>query len=268
MIFVVKFFCSWLFPPGCIVLLLLFTAFRLARKGRSKAWCPVLAAGLLLWGLSLRPVAGLLVRPLEASFAEPPQAQALKEALASGRTIAVPWDVIVVLGAGAVLGVPDFGSLDQTSGIMAKSLLLAARLHRATGLPVAVAGGRVFGDSACEADIAVRQLAELGVPRDKLLAEGQSRTTVENARNMWPLLAAHGFQRPLLIAAALHAPRAELAFRREGLSCTVWPASFRFPARTAFSAVQDLTPQAACLEDSASALKEYLGAFALRRGLQ
>ena len=61
MIFVVKFLCSWLFPPGCIVLLLLFTAFRLARKGRSKAWCPVLAAGLLLWGLSLRPVAGLLV---------------------------------------------------------------------------------------------------------------------------------------------------------------------------------------------------------------
>ncbi len=40
MIYVVKFFCSWLFPPGCIVLLLLFTAFWLARKGRvnSKAW--------------------------------------------------------------------------------------------------------------------------------------------------------------------------------------------------------------------------------------
>ena len=268
MIYVVKFFCHWLFPPGCLVLLLLLTACWLARKGRTRAWLPVLAAGFLLWGLSLRPVAGLLVRPLEASFAEPAQAQALKAALASGQRPEVPWDVIVVLGAGAVQGVPDFGSADQTSGIMAKSLLLAARLHRATGLPVAVAGGRVFGDSACEADIAVRQLAELGVPRDKLLAEGQSRTTVENARNMKPVLERHGFRHPLLIAAALHAPRAELAFRREGMACTVWPASFRFPARTAFSAVQDLTPQAACLEDSASALKEYLGAFAIRAGLQ
>ena len=90
MIFVVKFFCSWLFPPGCIVLLLLLAAFWLARKGRGKAWCPVLVAGILLWGLSLRPAAGLLVRPLEASFAEPPQAQALKEALAGGRIVAVP----------------------------------------------------------------------------------------------------------------------------------------------------------------------------------
>ncbi|MCR5256678.1 MAG: hypothetical protein K6E40_00800, partial [Desulfovibrio sp.] len=95
MIYVVKFFCHWLFPPGCLVLLLLLTACWLARKGRTRAWLPVLAAGLLLWGLSLRPVAGLLVRPLEASFAEPAQAQALKAALASGQRLEVPWDVIV-----------------------------------------------------------------------------------------------------------------------------------------------------------------------------
>ena len=268
MIYAVKFVCHWLFPPGCIVLLLLLTGLWLARRGQARASLPVFAAGILLWGLSLRPVAGALVRPLEASFPEPAQAEALKAALAGGEAAELPWDVVVVLGAGAVQGVPDFGSAGQTSGIEAKSLILAARLHRASGLPVVCAGGRVFGDSACEADIAVRQLEELGVPRDRLLAERTSRTTVENARNVKPLLAARGFRRPLLVVAALHAPRAELAFRREGVVCTVWPASYRFPARTSFSAVQDLAPQSSCLEDSACALKEYLGAFALRAGLQ
>ena len=90
MIYLLKFFYSWLLPPAIFVLLLLGLGWRLRKKNaRLVGWACLVA--LLLYAASIRPVAEMLLRPLEYAYPLPQSA--------SG-------DVIVVLGGGSLADVP------------------------------------------------------------------------------------------------------------------------------------------------------------------
>jgi uncharacterized SAM-binding protein YcdF (DUF218 family) len=52
------------------------------------------------------------------------------------------------------------------------------------------------------------------VPRAAILAEGESRTTRENARNVKPILERLGARRVLLVTSAQHMPRAVKTFAK------------------------------------------------------
>lgn len=247
MLYIVKFFYQWLLPPACFVLALALLCVWMFRR-RSKGRFVLLALTVMLYLFSLRPVAGLLVWPLER-WVEPPAG--------------VSGDVLLMLGNGSVADAPDIDGMGQPSGTMGKNMLMTARLQRTTGLPILVSGGTVFADSGTEADIALREFEGLGIPRESLYGENQSRNTVENARFSKEICDAHGWKKPVVLVVALQAKRTAMIFEREGFDAVIYPTHFRMSRSWHFHPVLDLIPSGAALHDSSDAMKEYLGMLAL-----
>ena len=168
---------------------------------------------------------------------------------------------IVVLG-GAVSpprrpeALPDLGAA-------ADRVWHAARLYRAGKAPLLVLSGG--SDPAIsltsEAEAMRRLVLDLGVPDAALVLEEQSRTTRENAHFTAELLRERGIDRILLVTSALHMRRALGLFAAEGLQ--VIPAATDHEARQV-SDWQVWLPDAAALDGSGRALKEWVGAWAGR----
>lgn len=231
-----------LLPPGIFILFLLAITVRaLARK----RWEPGLLAFLLaaaLYALSIQPVADRLLRGLEARYAIPAEPQG---------------DVIVLLGGGVYGAANDLTGIGFPSEEMLPRIVTAARLQRRLEVPVVVSGGKVFGHSATEAPIVGRVLADLGVPPGKIVLEGRSRDTSENARYTKRVLDAMKVRRPLLVTSAFHMRRSVMAFGKAGIAVTPVPSGFRtWAGRT--TGWTDYMPSSATLLHSSIALREYL----------
>lgn len=252
MFYVLKFICQWILPPGCFIVVmagLCFYMYRVRARGRRV----LLIITAALYFLSIRAGANLLALPLENFYEQPKE---------------VSGDVLLMLGNGSNASAPDISGMGQPSGTMAKSMLMTARLQRATDLPLLVAGGKVFEDTGTEADIAERSFKELGIPDSKLFFERKSRNTVENARLAHEICREHGWRRPVLLVVALQAPRTAMIFEREGMDYLIYPTHYRRTRANNFNPVLDLVPDAGNLQDSAAAIREYMGIAALKLGLQ
>jgi uncharacterized SAM-binding protein YcdF (DUF218 family) len=129
-------------------------------------------------------------------------------------------DAILVLGGGIGTGLPPRVLPSLATG--ASRSWYASRLLRAGKAPVVVAVGGANAGGPESAAI-TEFLVDLGVPRKSILQESRSRTTVENALYVKPMLEAHGIKRALLVTSALHMPRAVAIFRAAGID--VVPAS-------------------------------------------
>jgi uncharacterized SAM-binding protein YcdF (DUF218 family) len=78
-------------------------------------------------------------------------------------------------------------------------------------------------------------LTSMGVPRDRLILEDQSRDTYENAANLKAELGGLGLLGPdkrwVLITSGFHMPRAMGVFRKIGLDVEPWPVDYRTTGR-------------------------------------
>jgi len=239
-----------LLPPGLIIVLLAITAIKLWRRNRKPAFA-VIGIALLLYLVSIQPVSQLLLGELETVYAQP--------GLSS-----VQGDVIVVLGGGATRSTPDLDGQGNLGGSAANRVLTAVRLHRLTGLPILFSGGQVFPDSGNEANIARRQLLALGVADSDILVENRSLNTEQNAANTAAILKEKGFSRPILVTSAFHMLRSMIEFKQAGLEAQAFPTDYRTNGRNRTFYFNQLSPGADSLQNSGTALKEYLGIIAAK----
>jgi uncharacterized SAM-binding protein YcdF (DUF218 family) len=86
--------------------------------------------------------------------------------------------------------------------------------------------GNPFDQRHKEADAAGPLLVELGVARDRLILERESRNTYENATLSRKLLGAKANGRWVLITSARHMPRAMGAFRHAGWDVIAYPVDY------------------------------------------
>lgn len=164
-----------------------------------------LGAGCLLiqLGLGLASANRLLV-------AEPPPIP---------QTVRPPYpqaDAIVVLGGGRYLTAPEWDG--ETAGPSTlERVRYAAKLHRETGLPILVSGGKPGNTGTrSEAEIMRDILAqELGVPVAWI--EAASEQTSENARFSADILKREGVNRIMLVTHGQHMTRAQTAFEAQDL---------------------------------------------------
>lgn len=250
MIYFVKFAYSLLLPPGLFLLLLGAAVWRTWIRDRKWTWLPLLLLAAL-YGMSSGLASDALVRSIESRYPQPSPAEAGRQA-----------DVIVVLGGGATPDTPDLGGLGNLSGSGEARLLAAVRLHLGTGLPILFSGGRVFPDSGNEADIAGRQLRQLGIPAESIFLENRSLNTGQNAAYSKLLMEAEGFSRPVLVTSAFHMRRSVETFRQAGLAPLPYPVDYGAPADAVFYWSKPL-PSGSAMAASSASLKEYLGMLAL-----
>lgn len=213
---------------------------RRPRLGRGLAACGLGALALLSWP----PLADVLVGTLEQdaalSAADLARAQAL-----------------VVLGGGSYPGAPEFGG-DTVSPAALQRLQYAARLQRASGLPVLVSGGAPEGGRP-EGEMMREVLVQsFGVP--VRWVEPASLDTAGNAALSAPLLRAAGVTRIALVTQSWHLPRARALFEAQGFTVLAAPTGFR--SRAARGPRRWL-PSTEALDASQTALREWLGRLAL-----
>ncbi|MBS7664062.1 YdcF family protein [Pseudomonas lalucatii] len=201
-------------PPGALLLLLLAAWWLRRRWPRVAAGCFLLGCGGL-WLMSLPVTVEWSARLLER---EAPLLEGQWPALAQRA------EAIVVLGGGRERDDPAWGG-DQPSAMALERLRYAARLAKASGLPLLTSGGLHYGQPPSEAALGAEVLA-----RDHGVAvrwqEGASRTTWENATRSAELLGRAGVTRVVLVTQAWHMPRARWCFERQGLEVVAAPLGF------------------------------------------
>ncbi|CAA7603096.1 Rossmann-like alpha/beta/alpha sandwich fold [Acididesulfobacillus acetoxydans] len=237
---------NFLLPPGIFIVVLLLLAWWLRRRERVAAVI-LLVTAAVVYASSTDALSSLLLRSLERQYSPP--------SVLSG-------DVIIVLGGGATADTPDVDGAGSLSGSSMNRVVTAVRLYKKTGLPILMSSGQVFADDGNEGRIAKRVMLSLGVPDSKIFLDDRSRTTTENALDSKKILEHNHFTRPILVTSAFHMPRAVDNFVKIGIAVQPYPCDYRV------SIVQPIylfrfVPTAAGLNQTAIALKEYLGILAL-----
>ena len=198
---------------------------------------------------SLEPVAGFLARRVEA---------AAFRTFQPGST----YDAVVVLG-----GIIDpaassaSGELELT-GTGDRIVRAAALLRSGQARVVLLSGGLIHprpGEHS-EAERLATYLREEGISPDRIVIEGRSRNTRENAVESARIVSENGWHRLLLLTSAWHAPRALGCFRAVGLSPDVLPVDH---LGTDGSDLGWL-PRAAALSLSTDMLREMFGRLVYR----
>lgn len=204
-----------LLPPGIFFVLLLVAWWLRRRWPRLAGACFVAGLGGL-WLMSLPVVMQRAANWLESEPALPVQAWS---------TLAQRADAIVILGAGRERGDPAWDGIDQPTGIALERVRYAARLAKASGLPVLTSGGLHYGSPPSEAWIMAQSLRDDFGTSARWMEE-RSRTTWENAEFSAQLLAEHGIKRVVVVTQAWHMQRSRWSFEQQGLQVIPAPVGF------------------------------------------
>lgn len=239
-------------PDTWIVLALAIVVLALLLNRRRLALWVVSITLALLVALAILPLGDLLLQPIERTY---PAEPALDQV-----------DGIIVLGGGEDAHASAFwGQMQLNEGgeRYTAALALARRFPQARLVFTGGSGALrdLAGVEASEADMAGRFFREQGVAPERLLLEGQSRNTAENARLSLALAAPAPGETWLLVTSAFHMPRAMRSFETAGWAGLVpWPVDYRTSAFT-YGIGWNLTRNLQVLN---TAIREQVGRLAYR----
>jgi uncharacterized SAM-binding protein YcdF (DUF218 family) len=241
-------------PSTLIALLIAYGAILIwtgwARWGRR--FVSVGALLLLIAGLS--PLGQALILPLEDHF---PRADLDQPPPPTG---------FIVLGGAEdrLVGTARHApTLNEAGERILETVILARKFPEAK---IAFSGGDagILYKSDSEAEGAAALLTSMGVDRDRLILESNSRDTFENARYLKYELTKLGLVGPdkrwVLITSAYHMPRAIGTFRHAGFDVEAWPVDYRTRGKADLSRPFDKVSEGLRRVDTAA--REWVGLLA------
>jgi len=128
---------------------------------------------------------------------------------------------------------------------------------------VAGGSGRLITNGRKEADDIVKALELMGVPKQHILVENESRNTAESARNVKAMLAEQDTASVLLITSAFHMRRSEGCFTKAGIPVDVFSTDF-FTHPRYFTPDVLFVPKIEALNIWQKLIKEWIGVIAYR----
>ncbi|HKO80048.1 MAG TPA: YdcF family protein [Chitinophagaceae bacterium] len=125
---------------------------------------------------------------------------------------------------------------------------------------IAAGNGYVARHDFKEAEYAKDRLVQLGIPTENILTDPRSKNTYENAVNTKKILDSLQVRgQSLLISSAVHLPRAQKLFKKQGLTVIPYPCDFS-TQNIANNFWEDyLLPSSQALSDWDSVIKEWTG---------
>jgi uncharacterized SAM-binding protein YcdF (DUF218 family) len=238
-------FFWFIFSSGGVVLVLLLAVAWLFFKPKSRAPRIVLAFAVLGYAAaSIYPIPRAVERWMGSPFHPLTRAE-----VAPGRT------VVVLLGSGSYRREDwsdvRFSHLDPTG---LERTLEAARVYRLLNPDYVISSGGVVEDDSVGA-VMKNTLIQLGVPANRILVEGKSLNTRDEAVMVAAMLAPLNVEHVVLVTSAIHMRRSVGLFRAVGIN--VIPAIARQHQYSGFSV--HLLPSDTGLRTSALAVHEILG---------
>ena len=237
-----------LLAPLTWAIALWLAALVLRRRGRLASVLGAAALAVLVT-FSLEPVAGELLRSVEAG----------------ARCTFVPgtsYDVVIVLG-----GIVDpaasrrSGELELTEA--SERLLRALDLLRSGEARAVLLSGGLLSPAPgepSESEQLAKYLRQEGIDPGRIVIEGRSRNTRENAVESARIVSQRGWHRLLLITSAWHVPRALGCFRAVGLTPDVLPVDHM----ATNGSDEGILPRARALAISTEMLRELAGRVVYR----
>ena len=227
--------------PLFIVFVLLFISFILFLlncKKKNGALILLLSI-VLIYGASIAPVANYLCYYLEKDYINNPTA--------GDKNI----DAIVVLGSGT----KEINALKNTFNTEIESLRLlhAVVVYNKTGAKYFVCSGKGDGKIS-EAEVMARLAGKLGVPKEKIRMESNSKNTGENAAEVNKLFINKNINVGL-VTSAFHMKRSERQFKKYFNNVVPLPAHYLYSSPMG-NAVIRYMPQSKELYKTSIAFKE------------
>jgi uncharacterized SAM-binding protein YcdF (DUF218 family) len=138
--------------------------------------------------------------------------------------------------------------------------VLLYKNHQIQKIIIAAGNGYVANHDFKEAEFAKHYLIQVGIPADNIFTDPFSRNTYENAVNTKKIVdSLHLPGQFLLISSAIHLPRAQKLFQKQGLSVKPYPCDF-ITLNIANNFWDDyLLPTANTLSDWDALIKEWAG---------
>jgi len=201
----------------------------------------------ILYLLSITPVSNLLVYSLECQY-QPPSQEVLEEV-----------DIMVVLGGG-VMSSGGFRKYPEASGATYSRIFNGVKMFRQSGAKVLVlsgAGGQ--RDGWTNADVMKDIAIALGIPENKIIAEGKSRNTMEHAIELAKLFSPEEGMRIGIITSALHMKRAVLAFYEKFPQNSIIPIPVGYIYSPLDWSIDSFIPSAGAFSTSSYAIHEWVG---------
>ena len=164
-------------------------------------------------------------------------------------------EAIVVLSGDLRHAAPEFGG-DTVGPLTLERIRYAARLHRDTGLPLLVTGGRIGGSRKTLA-VAMQEALEADFQVPVRWQENEARNTYENALLSSEILVREEIETAYVVTHAWHMARAVEAFGATPV--TAVPAPTAGATRSPGLSPAGLVPSSKGLRNSAYALHEWLG---------
>ncbi|MDW9825450.1 YdcF family protein [Sinorhizobium meliloti] len=169
---------------------------------------------------------------------------------------------IIVLGGAfenVVMASRGGMELNQAAERFVETLRLAQAYPQARIL-VSGGDGSLSGIYEGDAHASENFFGTFGIGSDRLIREGESRTTFENARYTRDLLAKNGLDRCALVTSAYHMPRSIGLFRANGMEVTPWPTDYRTSGKVRLGF--DFTQPSLNAQLATTAAKEWTGLVA------
>lgn len=124
---------------------------------------------------------------------------------------------------------------------------------------IIISGGSSYKNRPKEADFLYKKLLLLGIPKQDLTIENQSRTTSENAEFTKKIIDSIKLQPPfVLVTSAIHIPRAQKVFAKAGLQVIAFPADFQVIEKD-LDLADYIIPKPGVINDWPVFLKEIVG---------
>lgn len=232
--------------PVSLIFLLLLAGWILLLRGRRRPGLWFGALGLMLFALcAFTTLGALLIQPLEDRFARP-------------QTMPPVVGTIVMLGgatSGRISTARQVAELTEAGDRLAETLRLD-QLYPQARIVLSGGSGLLVSDGEPEADTAARFFEGLGVTRERLVLESESRNTDENAELTKAMLG----DNPgvvVLVTSAFHMPRSVGLFRKVGIEVVAWPTDYRSAGNERFGF--DIVSPALNLTTSGIGMKEWIG---------
>ncbi len=138
-------------------------------------------------------------------------------------------DGVIVLGGSIDADVSASHGTAVVGSAADRILAAAALAHRYPNARIIFTGGsgNLVSNEAREADYAAALFESLGISRERLIMERQSRNTQENAEFSMAMAAPKPGDRWLLVTSAFHMPRSVGLFRKAGFAVEAYPVDWR-----------------------------------------
>ncbi|MCP3098756.1 YdcF family protein [Myxococcus sp. K15C18031901] len=243
-LFLSKVLDLFLAPLTWALLLLLLGRVRRLRPAVSRA---LSVAGLgVLYAFSSEGVATALTRAVEAGARDTSRPD-------------VTYDAVIVLGGALDPSATERTGQPEYNAAVERVLRGFELLREDRARQVLLSGGSLdpSPEAVVEADVLSRQLQAWGIPAERIVTEGRSRNTRENAVESARIVQERGWRTLLLVTSAAHMPRAAGCFAAVGLHPDTLPVDARTPSERAGRS--SWLPRAGFLNQSTDALRELAG---------